>query len=469
MISMLRSFYLLLSTTSGMCLPLPFVNERGTVQTPQHDPIQALSKRIESLKVAKDVAGLRQLVKDAKNEWLPTKNAEYFPIILELCVAVNTTASLQPDAYKEMRELVISVIDSPDEKPAEIVGKLQLLLQGDPEYSRGELKDESWLKERRTRTERWLMVSKSIHTQFLAIPDPSGPRYFRVSPPPETGFPDGVSPSAIKDSVLRKQYEDAIEKNRRNVELYRKKRDLKDFEMYFAKNAQRQLIEAYTKAPYNTPELEQLLSASILDANTRSAIVDEVKRRIDERTTVATTPKTMPGPKPGVVTPPTAITWRTDPRLQVLISIDLASPTVEDILRELRTATQVELTRSDEIQNHAPALGSLSVRGLPAWQVMNILAESKRVEGRWEASGLGYRLLSNGTIAHISDFENQPGPIALIPGGGSDRRTAIVVILGINLGLLIVAVAYWFVRTRRSHKTGIAAATNLQPPSPSED
>ena len=41
-----------------------------------------------------------------------------------------------------------------------------------------------------------------------------------VSPPRVTGLPGGISPDAIKDEKIRKEYEAAIESNRKYAELY---------------------------------------------------------------------------------------------------------------------------------------------------------------------------------------------------------------------------------------------------------
>jgi hypothetical protein len=132
-----------------------------------------------------------------------------------------------------------------------------------------------------------------------------------------------------------------------------------------------------------------------------------------------------------------------DPRLQVKMSLALRAPTVDDVIRELRAATHVELTRADDVQHDAPALGSLSTRGLAAWEVMEILAKSKRVEGRWEVDGAGYRLVSTGALVRISELETP----AAVPR--SDPRPTLLIVLGVNFAVFVViGVAYW-VRSRR--------------------
>lgn len=414
----------------------PSRSEGAKATPPQQEEIGALLKRIGALRATKNLAGLRQLVTEAKTEWLLAKGGEYYPVILELCLALNSTT--RPELYEAMRDLAVSVIDSPREKPPEITGRLLLLLQGDPEYSRGQLRGEKWGKERHTRTERWLRVWKLIREHLAALPEPAGPRYLHVSPPPETGLPDGVAPSAVKDPVLRKRFEDAIEKNTRNWEAYREKSDLAEFEKHFASGAKRQLIEAYSKPPFQTDELEKSLEEAGLDKDVRSAILDEVKKRVAARTEQqAKLPNTAPRMQITEPAPPGTATHHADPRLRVKVSFDLKAPRVDEVLDELRKVTGVELSRADDIQNQYPAVGSFSYRNVPAWHVMDDLARSKRVEGRWETEGSGYRLIRNGNPVVISEEVTARPWLLVIGVGGS--------LLAVAGGLL-----YWFRRRRRS-------------------
>ncbi|HEY7154340.1 MAG TPA: hypothetical protein VH575_10320 [Gemmataceae bacterium] len=401
--------------------------------------------------MANDLNSLRQLVTEAKTKWLAdvTKGAEYYPVILELCLAVNSMASTRPELYDAMRDLAVSVIDSPNKKSPELTGKLLLLLQGDPEYSRGQLRGERWVEERHTRTKRWLNVWKTIREQFAALPEPSGPFYMNVTPPAETRLPNGVAPSAIKDPVLRKRYEDAIEKNTRNINAYQKKRDFADFEKRFASNATRYVINAYSKPPFQTEELEKTLEGSALDANVRAEIVAETKKRIAarmEREAKQPPPPTMKITEPEL--PPDAPTHHADPRLRVKVSFDLASPRVDDVLHELRAATKVDLSRADDIQNRYPSHGSLSFRKVPAWQVMDMLAKSKWVEGRWEKEGTGYRLVPNGNPVNV------PGAMIDRPGKTFFyRRMKLYLSFGSLVVLVLVFTIYWLLRLKKQHPT----------------
>jgi hypothetical protein len=86
-----------------------------------------------------------------------------------------------------------------------------------------------------------------------------------------------------------------------------------------------------------------------------------------------------------------------DPRLQQKITLDLKTPTVGEVLRSLRETTKLTLTVDERnVDQRGPAFGSLSLRNMPAWSVMEQLAKSKAVQGYWVKTDDGYRLV--GTV-----------------------------------------------------------------------
>jgi hypothetical protein len=430
----------------------------------RQEKIRAIRTQIRNLRAKDDVAGLRQFVPEAKTKWLSEGQGDYLPAVLDLCVALNSITSGQTEVIDIARDLAASAIDLPGEKPPELVCKFAAILQGDPDYSRGQLAGDAWRKERRVRVVRWLTVWQSLHQHVAALPAPTGPVYPRIDPPPEAGFPSGfpVSPKEIKDPVIRKKYEDQIAKNNEGIKLLQKKKDAQELEKTLAVTAKQYLIDAYSKPPYDTIELERLLSTSVVDAATRSAILDEVKRRAAARPDSPVPPK---NPVPTKTPEPGPITWRNDPRLRVPVTLDLRAPTVDDVLRELQKATGVPLSRADDIQHAAPALGSLSTRGVSARQVMENLAKSKRVEGTWESDGPGYRLVSNGNAVQLSDPSAEPAAPDE-PG----RRNFLLALLGGNLLiLLVVAGAYWWRRTRQAAPPPPSSSTPTPTPAPTPE
>ncbi len=83
-----------------------------------------------------------------------------------------------------------------------------------------------------------------------------------------------------------------------------------------------------------------------------------------------------------------------DPALQVKLTVDFKAPKAQDIVDRLRAETKMDLTLADNIDRGQPALGSLSCRNVPAWIIMEELAKSKIIQGKWERNGNGYLLTS---------------------------------------------------------------------------
>src|ERR1700687_4325709 len=120
--------YVLSCVLCGLFFQLPSWGGDGDMNTSQSEHIRALREKIEKLQAGRDLIGLRQLVTQAKDEWLKNKSADYYPVILELCLAVNSTAPTQQELCESMRDLAVSAIDSSDNKSPEITGRLLMVI-----------------------------------------------------------------------------------------------------------------------------------------------------------------------------------------------------------------------------------------------------------------------------------------------------------------------------------------------------
>jgi hypothetical protein len=88
---------------------------------------------------------------------------------------------------------------------------------------------------------------------------------------------------------------------------------------------------------------------------------------------------------------------RSVPALQVKISVDFKQPRAPEVLERLERVTGLRLSLHESVDPNRPVLGSLSLRNVPAWLVMEQLAQAPTVQGRWEALPDGFRLI--GTAA----------------------------------------------------------------------
>jgi len=122
--------------------------------------------------------------------------------------------------------------------------------------------------------EAWVRVSKAIDPSFDFDDRP----LLNVPPPPSTGLPAGVSPSSVKNPQLRGEYEHAIALNRAKIEQYNQQSWLKLNGPRVFKEVEQYLGNAYSRAPSDLQELQQLLSRYIQDASVRDRVLREVRK-----------------------------------------------------------------------------------------------------------------------------------------------------------------------------------------------
>ncbi len=372
----------------------------------QEAKVRSFIDRIKAIRRMGSTADFVPLMRDVETEWGTKKDSGYYRVLVELCGAMNSTNPIDATRLDQVRKLAIEALDGPGDKPIDLEVKLLLFLQGDPDYVKGLIRGDRWQIERAARTRRWMAVWQRLREEIAKWADKAdAPAYKNVEPPDESGLPAGVAPEAIKDPVLRKKYEDAIAQNAEVARVNRRKRDLKDLEALLTGTAKRYIINAYSEPSFQSDQLTKNLQEYSIPQGDRDEILAEVKKR----EAMYAEQKAHEPPAPHVqITPPTPLgdtPIHSDLRLQVTLTLNLTAPSVDTLLRELHKATGVDLARADDLPHDRPAFGALSLGGVPAWQVMDTVAASKQVEGRWEVEGAGYRLVPNGNPVVVP--ENQ--------------------------------------------------------------
>ncbi|HVG32378.1 MAG TPA: hypothetical protein VM911_04835 [Pyrinomonadaceae bacterium] len=116
-----------------------------------------------------------------------------------------------------------------------------------------------WAEERAMKAKfylhAWRRLEKEINRNF----DFDAPKYLNVSPPKETGLPAGVVPEAIKDPKLRAKYEADIKLNAKRIREYSLQLRLQQLDKKLPQRAERYLVNAYSRPPYNLAELKSFL------------------------------------------------------------------------------------------------------------------------------------------------------------------------------------------------------------------
>jgi len=146
-------------------------------------------------------------------------------------------------------------------------------------------KGQEWVQQRRKDVEIRLHAWKRLTDAIDWSWDPNDVPLINVPLPVGVGGEAGGEAKHIKDPKLRAEYEAAIEKNRQKAERYNKQYRLRKWLKRFPKRAERYIIQAYSRPPYNLEELKQFLDTYIADAKTRSRIINAVTKNIEKQTT----------------------------------------------------------------------------------------------------------------------------------------------------------------------------------------
>jgi hypothetical protein len=112
-------------------------------------------------------------------------------------------------------------------------------------------------------------------------------------------------------------------------------------------------------------------------------------------------------------------TLEDDVRLKKLMSFELKNPLADQVLAALHEATDVSLVRDPDLRVNDPVFGTLACVNKSAYEVMQQLALSKNVNGRWEKKNDGYRLTgrpmlqaTNNTDPKVPIESGWPGVLA---------------------------------------------------------
>lgn len=89
---------------------------------------------------------------------------------------------------------------------------------------------------------------------------------------------------------------------------------------------------------------------------------------------------------------------RLDPRLQAKLNLQEVNPDLPDLLARLQSASGLTIALGDSLAEHRPMLGDLQLPRVPAWAVMELLAEAQLEGGGWEKTDSGYRLIGTSLV-----------------------------------------------------------------------
>jgi len=242
--------------------------------------IKALEKSFKPGPI-NDLKEYEKFCDEIQERWKNRNKEHYGRLMLEVCKPLSSGRLKGDRRYEVARKYALSALthanDISLETELQLTGHVVTLMYT-PNSPKGEDFAQLRKKDVEIRLHAWKRLIDAIDPNW----DPNDKPVRNVAPPTETGLPSGVTPEAIKDSKLRAEYKQAIDKNRKKAEKYLKQSKMRDWLKSYPKSAERDIILAYSEPPFNLEELRQYLEKYIVDKKTRARILDSVKKNIEK-------------------------------------------------------------------------------------------------------------------------------------------------------------------------------------------
>jgi hypothetical protein len=244
--------------------------------------INALEKSF-SLGQVNNLDEYEKFADELQSKWTQ-KNKEYYARLMwEVCKPLSSGRFDDERQHDVARRYALSALLVANEIPLEVELELTGHVMTEtvtPRSPKGEDFAQRRKKDVEIRLHAWKRLIDAIDPNW----DPNDKAVRNVSPPIETGLPSGVAPETIKDTNLRAEYEEVIDKNRQKAERYLEQSRLHDWLKRFPKRAEQYIIKAYSKPPFDVEELKQYLKEYIADDKTRARILSAVMDNMQKQT-----------------------------------------------------------------------------------------------------------------------------------------------------------------------------------------
>ncbi len=246
--------------------------------------------RVKSLRTSRNLDEVEKLAAEIEAEWVEKSKERYAALMLKVCLALNGEDFEDDKQYDLEHRYALLALEKndpagPDAFRAKTETRLILIVfhANSMLYSKDMITRDEYSKRRSAAAKLLFQAWKRQQDQIDPDWDPNhGLPAINLSPPAATGMPSGIAPEAIKDPELRAQYEAAIDKNRKKAQAYRKQSRLRKLKKLFWPIAERHVIRAYSKEPFNTEELKAYLREYVADKEMQARILGGVAKATQE-------------------------------------------------------------------------------------------------------------------------------------------------------------------------------------------
>ena len=233
-------------------------------------------RHLDSINNRKDKEGLLAALEDLPAKW-KSRSVESF---LAVCEKIRTSELFTDEEQIELlykyTSAGLAVIE-----PIPIEYEMRLMMYADTniDYLKKNYRSEEFKRQRMNYARQWLQTGQSWQQAIDEEFDFSDLPERNVEPPPMPDYqlPPGITPDAIEDPVLRKEYERTIEKNAIKTRNYNKQVTLRRDNENFLNALKRNIVHIFSLPPSETEKLRPLLDEYIMDDDFKADILRRIK------------------------------------------------------------------------------------------------------------------------------------------------------------------------------------------------
>lgn len=234
-------------------------------------------KQIMALRNKNDLNAYEQFAEDILNRWA-SKNAEYYGrLTLALCAELGGGTFEDDRCYELRRQYALLALEKGS--ALSVVTELELTGLVTPYAPKREDFALRRKKDIDVRLRAWQRLLAAIDPAW----DPNEVMYLHPNTIPRgvSSWAGGMDPKAIEDPLARAEYEAVLEAHRQKLEKQSEQFRLRDWLKQYPKSIETYMINVYSRPPYDSEELKQMLDASDMDQETQTRILETVTRNIE--------------------------------------------------------------------------------------------------------------------------------------------------------------------------------------------
>jgi hypothetical protein len=230
-------------------------------------------EKLKAPRDARDLGSLENAIDSDSQKWKGTNHVSYLAYMYGACGEISSYD--YSDRSRQARLLTrysLEVLDSGNLSLDQSVRFLRFLT-----YDASDWDEVTWRHLRLQKANLWLDTWAQFATSLDPSFDPTEVPMINIAPPTDSGVPSGSSPESVKDPKLRAEYERSLADNQARTARIAEQQYLRMNADQFYKEAENYLVNAYSRPPSDSAELQRLLAEKQIDTAASARLLAKIK------------------------------------------------------------------------------------------------------------------------------------------------------------------------------------------------